>query len=293
MSKGFRTIALTTLLSIVSVRRGPAAVHTITGTFSLSRSTYSMTAWPSTSGIIRSRMMIANSAVARASAASAPFAVITLAKPFRRISAARSCCVGSSSSTMSTDFLLSAFYADKGANASEATGALECGGLPPLWEHKAVASDRTPKPEPALRREEVFDLVENALRLVGLAFARCELLQKIALLVRQCRRHAHRHVHVMVAAATAVEELHALAAKAEHLARLRAWRNAQTLVPVDRLHIGVAAERGLRERDRLIAVNVIVAARELRMRCHGQEDVEIARRSAVVSRFSLSRDAQP
>src|SRR5581483_10425551 len=40
-------------------------------------------------------------------------------------------------------------------------------------------------------------------------------------------------------------------------------------------------------------MDVVVAARELRMLLDGDEDVQIARRAAVVARLSFARDAQP
>jgi len=67
------------------------------------------------------------------------------------------------------------------------------------------------------------------------AFERGEFLQQLPLLVRERRRHAHSDVHVMIAAARALQILHALSFDSEHLIRLRASRNAQRFRALDRL----------------------------------------------------------
>src|SRR5690606_18378465 len=53
------------------------------------------------------------------------------------------------------------------------------------------------------------------------------------------------------------------------------------------------AQRGLGERDGDVAVQVVVAALEELVLAHLDDDVEIARRTAVDSRVALARDAQP
>ena len=118
------------------------------------------------------------------------------------------------------------------------------------------------------------------------------MLEETALLFIEGGWDAHGDVDVVVAAAAAVEELHALAAQTEDLTGLRARRNLQRLFAVDRLRSHFRAESGLRHRHALLTVNVIVAARELRMRFDGDEDVEIARRSAVVAGLPFSGDTQ-
>jgi len=98
-------------------------------------------------------------------------------------------------------------------------------------------------------------------------------------------RDADRHVDVLVAAAGALEELDAFVAQAEDLIGLRAGRDAQRLGAVDCVRLDFGAEGSLGERDRLFGVDVVIAARELCVLADGDEDVEIAGRSAVETFF--------
>jgi hypothetical protein len=74
------------------------------------------------------------------------------------------------------------------------------------------ASKECPGTE-SLGREEVLDLGEDALLLRQLdTLGVRELLQEIALLLGERRRHTHCDVHVMIAAPGPIEKLHTLAA---------------------------------------------------------------------------------
>src|SRR5207245_7876041 len=87
-----------------------------------------------------------------------------------------------------------------------------------------------------LPAEEVFYFVEHPAS-VRRRFARQlgEALQQRALLVGQGGRDADTHVHIVIAAAGTLQELHALAAQAEDLIRLRSRRDAQRLRSIDRV----------------------------------------------------------
>src|SRR2546430_12626512 len=81
----------------------------------------------------------------------------------------------------------------------------------------------------ALLSEQILHLVDEAARLRRLPLRRRVALQQLALLVAERGGDLHVDVHVVVAAAGALQELHALAAQAEDLIRLRAGGDAQRL----------------------------------------------------------------
>src|SRR5437868_8197298 len=145
----------------------------------------------------------------------------------------------------------------------------------------------------ALPAEEIFDFFENPAIFRWVLPFRCrKLLEQLSLLVRESCGDSHADVNVMVASARTLQKLHALATKAKHLIWLCPRRNAQRLRPVDRLGLNLCAEGRLCERDRLLGMDVVIAARELRMFGDGDENVQIARRSAVVTRLPFARHAQ-
>src|SRR5688572_7004271 len=143
-----------------------------------------------------------------------------------------------------------------------------------------------------LRLEELFDLVEDAAFRGMFPFHRGELLEEMALLLRERRGDLHNHVHVVITASTAVEKLHAFAPHAEHLIRLRPGRHLQRLLAVDRVDLDLGAERGLGEADGMLGVNVVVAALKLRVFTHGDEHVEITGGTAVPSGLTLAGNTQ-
>src|SRR5258706_10262216 len=146
----------------------------------------------------------------------------------------------------------------------------------------------------ALRvREKVLYLPEHAFVLqrrfpLGLRVT----LQEVALRLIKRRGDAHGDVDVVIAAAGALEELDAFGPQSEDLTRLRAGGDAQRLGAVDGVDLHVRAEGRLGEGDGLIGMDVVIAARELRVRVDGEEDVEIARRTAVEACLPFAGDAQ-
>src|SRR5204862_4755531 len=89
---------------------------------------------------------------------------------------------------------------------------------------------------PTSPREQILHLVHEPARLRRrLPFRRRVALQQLALLVVERRRDLHHDVNVVVAAAGALQELHALAAQAEDLIGLRSRRDAQRFGAVDGL----------------------------------------------------------
>src|SRR5260221_9515678 len=149
---------------------------------------------------------------------------------------------------------------------------------------RSFAPARTAAPRSGLTNEEVLQLAELPLVLRrGLPFQLGEAGQQRALLVGHCRRDAYADVHVVVAASAALQELHAFAAQAEDLAGLGAGGDLQRLGAVDRVGGQLRAEGGLRHRDGVLAVDVVVAALELLVLPHVVEDVKIAGRPTVAS----------
>src|SRR5260221_4718581 len=144
-----------------------------------------------------------------------------------------------------------------------------------------------------LTNEELLQLAE-----LPLVLRRClplqlgEAGQQRALLVGHCRRDAYADVHVVVAASAALQELHAFAAQAEDLAGLGAGGDLQRLGAVDRVGGQLRAEGGLRHRDGVLAVDVVVAALELLMLADGDEDVEVPGRSAVDAPLPFAAHAE-
>ena len=95
-----------------------------------------------------------------------------------------------------------------------------------------------------------------------------------------------------VAVAAAADVGHAAAANAERRAGLRAGRDRERLVAVERRNPDLAAERERREVQRHFAVQVVAVALEERVLLHVDHDVEIAARTAAGPRFAFAAQAQ-
>ena len=83
---------------------------------------------------------------------------------------------------------------------------------------------------------------------------------------------------------------HALAAQTKHLLALGPRGNFDAGAPIQRRHLDVGAERGLRQAHRHLAVQVIAIALEDGMRLQPHLHVEIARRPAAGAGFALARE---
>src|SRR5260221_2723783 len=119
--------------------------------------------------------------------------------------------------------------------------------------------------------EELLYLVEPAFgaRVVARAVLlakRLELAQELALARGELYRRLDHHVAEEVARHLAAHALDALAAHAERLARLRLGGHADLRRAVERRNRDLAAQRGRRDRDRRLAMQVVRVAREHRMR---------------------------
>src|SRR5207249_9787864 len=100
--------------------------------------------------------------------------------------------------------------------------------------------------------EHLLVLLEEALapREHLLAGHARELLEQFALARGELARRLDDDAHEVVAAPVAVEIGDALAFQLEDRPGLRPRRNAHPQLPLERRHVEVGAERGLREADR-------------------------------------------
>src|SRR5262249_10897427 len=105
----------------------------------------------------------------------------------------------------------------------------------------------------------------------------------------QLLRYQDPHADQVVAAASAPQPRHALAAQPQHGAALRAGRQLQLLVAVERRHVDLVAERGLGDVDGQLVDDVGVLPLEVRVRRDRNHDVEIARRAAAAAELALAR----
>ncbi|ELA00912.1 NAD-specific glutamate dehydrogenase [Cupriavidus sp. HMR-1] len=142
--------------------------------------------------------------------------------------------------------------------------------------------------------KEALHLVEPGLLLravtrTALVHRAVELAQDVLLGLGQLDRRLHVHMHVEVARISGTHTLDALAAQAERLAGLGAFRHRETGPAAQRRHFDIAAQRRRGERDRHLAVQVVAVALEHRVLLDMHLDVEIARRAAVDARLAVAR----
>src|SRR5256714_8928940 len=144
--------------------------------------------------------------------------------------------------------------------------------------------------------EGVFDPVEDAtvvLRLVGDARRGVQLLVERLLVLRERARDHDVEVHELVAAPGRAEMRHALATQANGLAMLCAGGDVDLRpLALDRRHVELVAERGLRRGDAKHVHEVVALALEARMVLEPDEDVEVARGAAAHPGFALAGDPE-
>src|SRR4249919_213131 len=120
---------------------------------------------------------------------------------------------------------------------------------------------------------------------------RLELLQQLALFVRQVDRRFHEHLAVQVARRAAAHRTHAAIAHAEHLATLRFGGHAQFDLAAQRRNADRVAQRRLRDAHRYFAMQVVAVALEDLVRAHAHFDEQIARRRARRAGFAFALQA--
>src|SRR5690606_28253387 len=105
-----------------------------------------------------------------------------------------------------------------------------------------------------------------------------KLLEQLALTLGQVDRRFDRHAAHQVARSTAAHRRDALAAQAEQLAGLGAFRNLQLDPAIQGRHFQLAAERRVGEADRNLAVQVLAVTLEDRVFADTDHHVEVAGR---------------
>src|SRR5919201_1248941 len=141
--------------------------------------------------------------------------------------------------------------------------------------------------------EELFDFVEPTFgaRVVARAVLLAdgfELAQDLALAFGEVDGRFDHHVAEEIARRLTSHALDALRFQAEGAAALRLGRHADLGRAVERRDGDLAAERGRGDGDRHLAMQVVVVARENRVRLDVHLHVEIARRAAVHARLALA-----
>src|SRR6185295_10098047 len=140
--------------------------------------------------------------------------------------------------------------------------------------------------------KKLLDLVEPALgtRVVARAVLladRLEFPQELALLLGQRDWCLDDHMAEEIARLAAADAFDSLRFEPEGLAGLGLGRHADLRRAVERRDGDLAAERGGSDRDRHLAVQVVVVALEDGVRLDVHLHVEVARRTAVHARLAF------
>jgi hypothetical protein len=98
------------------------------------------------------------------------------------------------------------------------------------------------------------------------------------------------HHNDLIAAPTAAQERHTLAANAEDGATLHAGGNAQMLRAIDGRHFNLDAQRRLRHIERQFEDDVVALADKVWMRLHVDHDIQIAVWAAAWTGIPLTAD---
>src|SRR5579862_1935761 len=115
-----------------------------------------------------------------------------------------------------------------------------------------------------------------------------ELLERLALRLRELGRHLHADAREQVAAAVPLQLRDAAALDAQQLAVRRTGRNLQRDTPVRGRNLDRRTERRLVERDRHLEHEVVPAPLVQLRRLDARDDVEVARGRAAVTRLALA-----
>src|SRR5438093_2241244 len=121
---------------------------------------------------------------------------------------------------------------------------------------------------------------------------RIERFERLALLGRQLLRDLEDDAIAGVAAPAVSQAGHALAGETQDLVRLGAGGNRERRGAVQNRYLQLCAERQLRERDRQVAVEVVVLPAERLVLGQTHEHIEIAGRAAVEPGRSLARETE-
>ena len=118
-----------------------------------------------------------------------------------------------------------------------------------------------------------------------------KLLEHLLLLAREINRRLDKGVHVQVPIAAAVQMRHALAAQAEDLTRLSAFRNRDARFGTHRRHTHLAAQCSGGKTQRQIGVQIVAVALEDFVLLDEHLHKEVSARTAVGAGLALTLDA--
>src|SRR4051812_29336969 len=143
--------------------------------------------------------------------------------------------------------------------------------------------------------KDVFDALEERLLVVAgilvelfLRQHSVQFLERVLLFFGELLRDRDAGDRVEIAVAAAVDVRHAFAAQLEAGARLRAGRHLHRFASVERRHVDRATQRECRKSHWHLAVEVVFFTMEEWMLLHVHDDIEVTRRTASRSVFSLA-----
>src|SRR5712664_609851 len=120
-----------------------------------------------------------------------------------------------------------------------------------------------------------------------------ELLEQVALLAVELGWRLDRDPNVLISPAAAMQPGDALSLQPEHLAALRPRGNPHLHLAVESGHLDLCPQRRLSKGDGHLAEHLAVLADEDRMLLHVNDDVQVARRTAVVPGFAFAGEPHP
>src|SRR5258705_2843662 len=120
------------------------------------------------------------------------------------------------------------------------------------------------------------------------------LPQQFFCLLRNHFRKGHLHLNKLIAMRAGLAQgWRAALAQAKFLSRLRARRYAQLRLAFHSRHFDLRSERSFRNGYRNSDVDIVALAREVFVRADVGNDMQVARRCAEASAFTLARNAHP
>ena len=143
--------------------------------------------------------------------------------------------------------------------------------------------------------EDVANSIEETFALLALCrlgkFSR-QLLEELFLAARQFHGRLDDDSDDLIAPPHPIDIDHTLTAKPDGRSGLSTRRHSESMITLERRHLDLRSERGLRNRYRDLAVDIIALPLEEGVLLDRDHHVEIAGGSIAESRFPLTRNAQ-
>src|SRR5215468_7284130 len=155
------------------------------------------------------------------------------------------------------------------------------------WTSASRSAARAPRAGPRRACDRARSSAEQLLARVALVRL-AQVLERLALGLRQLRRHLHAQPREQVAAPAALQLRRAAPLDAKELSVARAGRHLQRDAPVGRRDLDLRAKRSLVERDGDLEHEVVAAALVELRRLDARDDVEVAGRRAAEARLALA-----